>query len=220
MLNFLNPCLSVCIRGCKIRSLIFCLLVLLALSTLSSAHAHVVVYPKEAAPGSYEMFTIRVPNEKDSATTKLRLDIPAKSVRISHVEAVPGWKYELEKNTSGENEGVTWTATGPGLPPEEFIEFKIIGKVDEEASELVWKAYQTYAKEGVIEWTGEKGSKTPASVTTLRARAASGGNSHGLINIALILGFGAFFLAFVTLLIVLRNASGSVKPTPSPSAPK
>ena len=79
------------------------------------ASAHVVVYPKEATQGSYEVFTVRVPSEKESATVKVEVKFPLDSVAVSRFEPKAGWKYEITKDAAGKITGVTWTATGDGL---------------------------------------------------------------------------------------------------------
>lgn len=174
-----------------------------------SAAAHVVVYPREAKAGSYEVFTVRCPNEKDTPTMKLELDIPASEIAIHNYEPVPGWKAELEMDTSGNATKITWTTEGEGLLPHQFGEFKIMGKIDSEAKSITWKAHQTYTgSNGVVDWTGEAGSKSPASVTKLSsgdkaAMAGQAGNSaqskmaFNLALAALIVGVIAALVAFM-----------------------
>ena len=50
-------------------------LTVVLLPTLSWAHA--VVFPRQSAPGAYEKYVLRVPNEKAVATTKVELRFPA-----------------------------------------------------------------------------------------------------------------------------------------------
>jgi uncharacterized protein YcnI len=52
------------------------------------------------------------------------------------------------------------------------------GKVEKDAKDLSWKAYQTYKDNSVVEWVGAEGSDKPASVTKVKA-AAAGADSHG-----------------------------------------
>ncbi|MDR6878486.1 YcnI family protein [Bacillus sp. 3255] len=143
------------------------------------ASAHVTVYPKEATQGSYEKFTVRVPSEKDIPTVKVEVKFPLDAVAISRFEPKAGWKYELAKDSAGKITGVTWTATGDGLASTEFGEFNLQGKVADTATQIVWKAYQTYKDGSVVEWVGADGSDKPASVTTVKAKAGAVTNSHG-----------------------------------------
>ena len=141
------------------------------------ASAHVTVQPPDVAANSYQVFTVRVPSEsKGVSTTKVQVKI-AEGAAVSRVEPKVGWAHELEKNADGAIIGVTWTAEGTGLSETEFTEFRMSGKVSEDAKELVWKAYQTYSDSSVVEWTGAAGSDKPAAVQVVTA--AAGGDGHG-----------------------------------------
>ncbi|HEY1170636.1 MAG TPA: DUF1775 domain-containing protein [Verrucomicrobiae bacterium] len=171
-------------------------------------HAHVVVHPREAKAGSYETFSVRCPNEKDKATLKVELEIPAKDVAIHHYETKPGWKIAMEKNTSGDATKLTWTAEGEGLLPDQFVEFRIMGKINADAQSIVWKAHQTYAGDEVVAWTGEPGTKTPASVTKLNAVAkntetavTTTASDDGKAKLAFNVALGALVLSVVALLM-------------------
>ncbi|WP_308635648.1 YcnI family copper-binding membrane protein [Paenibacillus silvisoli] len=143
------------------------------------ASAHVTVQPKEAAQNSYEVFSVRVPSEKENVTTKvIKVKIPD-GVKVSRVEPKAGWKYELETNAETKAiASVTWTAEGDGLAQTEFTDFRISGKVAADAKELVWKAYQTYSDNSLVEWVGGDGADYPASVTTVTAGTGES-DGHG-----------------------------------------
>jgi len=144
------------------------------------ASAHVNVYPKEVTQGTYEVFTVRVPNESESPTTKVEVKFPVQDVAVSRVEAKPGWNYELVKNDDGKVTGVIWTAAGDGLLASEFGDFKISAKVGDGANQIIWKAYQTYKDGNIVEWIGGDGADKPASVTLVKPKpAGSGTDSHG-----------------------------------------
>jgi len=177
------------------RVVLFSLVLVVSVLVSFRASAHVVVFPREAKPGSYEAFSVRCPNEKDKATVKLELEIPANEVAIHQYEPKPGWKVAVEKDTSGNATKVTWTAEGEGLLAGQFVEFRIMGKIDADAKAIGWKAFQTYEGNEVVAWTGEAGSKTPAPVTKLSASAKSaetvapvveeGGKAKLAFNVAL-----------------------------------
>jgi uncharacterized protein YcnI len=143
------------------------------------ASAHVTVQPNQTTQGAYEVFTVRVPTEKDTPTVKVEVKIPAE-VAVSRFEPKPGWTYALTKDASGKITSVVWTATDAGLTSTEFGDFKMQGKVDDSAQQLTWKAYQTYKDGSVVEWTGAPDAKTPASITTVNAKPAGAAtDSHG-----------------------------------------
>ncbi|MBW7460709.1 YcnI family protein, partial [Paenibacillus sepulcri] len=127
------------------------------------ASAHVTVQPAETTQGTYEVFTVRVPSEEENVTTKsVQVKVP-EGAAVSRVQPKPGWKVELEKTAENAIASITWTAEGEGLAQTEFDEFRIQGRVADDAKELVWKAYQTYSDNTVVEWVGADGSDHPAS---------------------------------------------------------
>jgi len=134
--------------------------------TLSWAHA--VVFPRTSAPGAYEKYVLRVPNEKDIATTKVELRVPA-GVRVTSFADVPGWKLEIVTDSAKAITAAIWTGT---LPPKRFVEFPFVAVNPKTDAKIEWPAYQTYADSLRVEWTGPEGSKAPASVTTIAAAVA------------------------------------------------
>ncbi|RKN66121.1 YcnI family protein [Paenibacillus ginsengarvi] len=155
--------------------LAICLIAMMMFAGIASAH--VTVLPNETSQGKYEVFTLRVPTEKEIATVKVEVKFPA-GVTVSRFEPKFGWKYDVTKDGSGKITSVIWTATGEGFGATEFGEFKMSGKVENDAKDLLWKAYQTYKDGSVVEWVGAEGSDKPASVTKVKA-AAAGADSHG-----------------------------------------
>ena len=145
------------------------------------ALAHVTVWPRTAAPGGYERYVVRVPNEKNTATTRVEIHFPAE-VRISSFLEVPGWNLEVLTDSAGKITGAVWTGT---LPPKRFIEFPFIGVNPKSGTtRLVWPAFQTYADGEVVQWTGPAGSKRPASATELTTRSAGGSSATLCVAIA------------------------------------
>ncbi|AJY76906.1 YcnI family protein [Paenibacillus beijingensis] len=147
------------------------------LLSAGTASAHVSVTPAETKQGSYEVFTVRVPTEKQSSTTKLEVKFP-EGVSISRVKPLPGWTYTLDKDAEGGNTAITWTAQAQGIADGEFEEFHLQGKVADDAGQLVWKAYQTYADGSVVEWVGAAGTEEPASVTKVQPGRGAGAEDH------------------------------------------
>ncbi|WP_219838593.1 YcnI family protein [Paenibacillus sp. R14(2021)] len=145
----------------------------------SMASAHVTVQPKQTTQGGYEVFAVRVPSEKENVTTTaVKVKVPD-GVKVSRVEPKAGWKYELERAADTKAiTSITWTSEGSGLTQTEFTDFRISGKVADDATQLVWKAYQTYSDKSVVEWVGGEGADYPASVTTVTAGTGEG-DSHG-----------------------------------------
>lgn len=195
-----------------------CLIAMMMFAGIASAH--VTVLPNESTQGKYEVFTVRVPTEKEIATVKVEVRFPT-GVTVSRFEPKFGWKYDVTKDSTGKITSVTWTATGEGLGATEFGEFKMSGKVDNDAKDLAWKAYQTYKDGSVVEWVGAEGSDKPASVTKVKAAApgttdshghdtgvsSSGGDAHagGGSNTPLYLSIAAVVIAALALVLSLRK---------------
>ncbi len=176
------------------------------------AHAHVTVWPRTASHGAYERYVVRVPNEKDVATTRVEIRFPAE-VRISSFLDVPGWKLEVVTDSAGKITGAVWTGN---LPPKRFVEFPFVAVNPKEGARVVWPAFQTYEGNQIVEWTGPEGSKTPASVTTLTARPATGAaadstarravaSNGGGSSTPLYVSLAALALALVSLGLSLRR---------------
>jgi len=61
------------------------------------AHAHIVVEPKGAAPGSYTKLTFRVGHGCDAAATTAIVVTFPDDVKIAHAQPKPGWTLEVKK---------------------------------------------------------------------------------------------------------------------------
>lgn len=182
--------------------------------TAGTASAHITVSPKTTKTGAYEKYTVRVPVEKDINTTQIRLEVP-QGVKLSTVKPLPGWDFELEKDTEGRATAIVWKANAGGLKKGEFAEFDLVGANPKEvgSGSLTWKSTQTYADGTVVEWTGAADSKTPASVTTLTQGTSDhshGGDEHAEptahderpfteTTLPLLLSGGALLLALISL---------------------
>ena len=158
------------------------------------AFAHAVVFPRTSAPGAYERYVLRVPNEKTSATTRVEIRFP-KEVRVTAFEDVAGWQLEVLTDSAKRIVGAVWTGS---LAPQRFVEFPFMAANPKEGGKLVWPAYQAYADGERVEWTGEEGSKRPASVTTLARDGRLGASTN-------VVGWAALALAVVSLGLVMRR---------------
>ena len=153
--------------------LVAALLLVLTVPTVLFGHA--VLFPKKSATGAYEKYVLRVPNEKDVATTRVEIRFPA-DVRVTAFADVAGWQLEVLTDSSRKIIGAVWTGT---LPPKRFVEFPFVGANPKTAGSLTWPTFQTYASGERVEWTGAAGSKSPASVTTIAAPDSSVAGAPG-----------------------------------------
>lgn len=132
----------------------------------SIASAHVTVSPKTSATGAWETYTLKVPVEKDVATTKVTIKAP-EGVEVMSYQPVPGWTYSAEKDTSGKVKTFTFEATGEGIQAGQFQQFVFVAKNPDKATKAAWDAFQYYKDGSIVEWTGGEGSDSPHSITDI-----------------------------------------------------
>lgn len=163
------------------------------LALVPVASAHVTVQPEEIPAGGFTRLDVRVPTERDDAsTTKVELQFPPGFLSVS-TEPVPGWdakivKRKLDKpveqfgeQVSEEVGQVSFTANGQaaGIGPGEFQDFGLSMSVPDKAgSTLTFKAVQTYSSGEVVRWIGPPDSEGPAPQVKLAAAEAEGAASE------------------------------------------
>ena len=183
--------------------------------------AHVVVTPAKAGVGSWVIFNVSVPNEKNVANTQLKLLLPAGLGSVSPT-VKPGWKISVEKDASGTPSAIVWS--GGSLPSEFRDDFTFSAQVPSKPVDLAWKAYQTYQGGLVVGWDVdptdpsakdpevlEKTGKGPFSVTKVvddldadamkmaPAKAAEPAAESPTANVALLVSIVALLVGIVAL---------------------
>ena len=177
------------------RRLVLPAAVLAALMLAASASAHANISPPVALAKHDQVFTLAVPTEKDVATTKVELDLPAGFAIDSFVPA-PGWKRVTSVTGSPASKSVTWT--GGSVPSGEDAAFSFLAGSNS-ANTLVFTVKQTYADGSVVTWSGPETSDTPSP--TVEFRSSLGGSSGAPIGvIALVLAVVALVVAVMGLL--------------------
>lgn len=176
---------------------------LLLIALMGVAGAHSTVFPKTVNADSYEKFTVRVPVEKESATVKVRVDMPEGFV-ISRVKPLAGWTYELAKGADGKAvKAITWS--GGKIEPGEFQEFEFQGKSAKDPGKYAFPSYQTYADGETVAWTGPSDAKTPAPVVEVKATGAAVDAPKGANPLTTAAAYGGLLLGGAALLIALRR---------------
>ncbi|WDM11403.1 YcnI family protein [Streptomyces lavenduligriseus] len=166
------------------------------------AFAHVTVQPEgTAAKGGYAVVDVKVPNERDDAsTTKVEISLPADHPIASVMpQPVPGWKATVTKSKldkpmtmHGEKideavSKVTWTADGKGIEPGFFQKFPLsLGALPENTDQLVFKALQTYSDKEVVRWieVPQEGQDEPENPAPVLKLAAAAEDEHGSASAA------------------------------------
>ncbi|MFG2868122.1 YcnI family protein [Streptomyces sp. NPDC048338] len=173
----------------------------LALSSVAllsgTAFAHVSVQPQgEAAKGGYATVNVKVPNERDNASTvKVEVNFPVDHPLASVMpQPVPGWKAVVTKSELAkplELHGkkitqavtkVTWTSDGAKIGAGQFQQFPLsLGQLPEDTDQLVLKAVQTYDNNEVVRWIEEskEGAAEPQNPAPVLKLSAATGDHHG-----------------------------------------
>lgn len=222
---------TVGVRG-ALRSAVIAAFAATGLLTAGVAQAHVTLAPDSAAAGSWTTFAVKVPNESDTASTvKLVLRMPPGVTSASYAP-VPGWVVKLTKEKLStpikSEEGtvsevvseITWTATGGGIEPGQFVPFGLTIPVPEVAGQdLTFKAVQTYDDGKVSRWIGNPESEEPAPTVKVTASVgdhsgdggepAGGGSGHDEALTWAALALAAFALMVGIAALVHSGRSGS-----------
>jgi periplasmic copper chaperone A len=172
----------------KIRSYILGAAVAAPLALAATAGAHVTLQPEEAPAGGFTRLDVRVPNERDNAsTTKVVVQFPPGFLSVS-TEPVQGWNTKvtmrkLDKPVEQFGEQVTEevgriTFSGGSIGPGEFQDFGLsLGVPDKAGSTLTFKSLQTYSNGEVVRWIGPPDSEEPAPQVKLTAAEDEGGGA-------------------------------------------
>ena len=135
----------------------------------SAAFADVTVQPSSLPKGASDVpVGFAVPNESTSgaSTVKLEIDFPTATPLLdAHAEAIAGWTSAVEMAQLPKpittDDGtitqaiskVTWTATGAGIGPDEYLTFNVlVGTVPSKGNQVVFKAIQTYSDGTTVNW--------------------------------------------------------------------
>jgi hypothetical protein len=128
-----------------------CLVAAAWLAGAGQALAHVEVLPGEVAAGESTEFTIRVPNERDVPTTRVRVEFPSQVTVFSFAEPPAGWGMAPLRANDGRFRGVVYG--GGRIPVGRYADFRLLGTPFEEGL-AAWPARQTYADGQGKPWTG------------------------------------------------------------------
>ena len=162
-----------------------------ALAVPAAARAHVTVQPASAAAGAETVLAVRVPNERDDASTvKVDVRMPPGFASASW-EAVPGWTVRAVKEKLAtpiqtddgpidEQIGeIIWTAASrkDGIAPGEYRDFPLSVVIPGKPGQtLTFKALQTYSNGDVVRWIGAPDADEPAPRVQLTAASAASGS--------------------------------------------
>jgi uncharacterized protein YcnI len=158
-----------------------------------AASAHVTLQPEAVTAGDFTRLDVRVPNERDNAsTTKVEVRFPPGFLSVS-TEPVPGWNAEVSmrkldkpveqfgERVTEEVDRLTLTAQGEAnaIGPGQFRDFGLsVGVPDKPGATLKFPAVQTYSSGEVVRWIGPEDAESPAPQVKLTAAGAEAGGSQ------------------------------------------
>lgn len=184
------------------RAIVVSLAILVAPSIV---FAHAVVFPKTSAPGAYEKYVLRVPNERDIPTVKVEIRFPD-GLRVVSFGEVAGWKLQVLADSTQRVTGAIWTGV---LPKERFVEFPFVAVNPKDSVSVTWPTYQTYESGERVEWIGPDTSYTPVSSTLIvDSTPAPVEVSRTSLYVSII----ALLFALTALAIALRPRNVDVNP--------
>jgi uncharacterized protein YcnI len=142
-----------------------------------AAQAHVSLNPKSVTANSFGRLDVRVPNERDDASTKsVVLYFPSGFYSASY-KRVWGWtaKVSMRKlatpvpsadgDITEEVAKITWRATTKSnwIAPGSFEEFGLSMRIPNKPNAtLFFPARQAYSSGEIVNWSGAAGSQSPA----------------------------------------------------------
>lgn len=153
-----------------------------ALGVAGPATAHVTLQPNEVPADGFTRLNVRVPNERDDAsTTTVQVQFPPGFYSVSY-EPVAGWSVDMKmrklkkpaeqfgEKVTEEVAQVSISTTGAGIAPGQFMDFGLSLRMPNKPGEaLTFKALQTYDSGEVVRWIGPPDAEEPAPQVTLTA---------------------------------------------------
>ncbi|HWH15785.1 MAG TPA: DUF1775 domain-containing protein, partial [Miltoncostaeaceae bacterium] len=113
----------------------------LVLAVPAAASAHVHVLPTRVTQGEPAEFTVRVPNERDIASTVVEVAFPEAVTVYALGVPPPGFTVRERRAADGRLTGATWRGT---IPVGRYQDFTFLG-TPLRSGTTVWPSRQTYA---------------------------------------------------------------------------
>lgn len=158
----------------------------------AAASAHVTLQPAEVPAGEFKRLDVRVPNERDDASTrKVEVKFPPGFIFVSH-EPVRGWRTQVRmakldepvevfgEEQTEQVDTITFSTKGAGVRPGQFQDFGLsVGLPEKPGTTLTFRALQTYSSGEVVRWIGSPDADEPAPQVKLTAAAGPDAAAHG-----------------------------------------
>jgi periplasmic copper chaperone A len=153
----------------------------LSLAAPAAADAHVTLNPRSVTANSFGRLDVRVPTERDDASTRTVVLIFPDGFYDAGWKRVIGWKATVRKvklatpvqtadgPITERVDRITWRARTKAdqIAPGSFEEFGLSMRIPDVTGTLTFKALQYYSSGEIVRWTGAPGSETPAPTVTV-----------------------------------------------------
>jgi len=160
------PAITTSTRERALRRALPAVFVVLLCAATPAAYGHAVVQPTASRPAEQQIYTLTVPNERDSDVVSVSLQVPP-DVDSVLVEEKPGWDARLQRE--GDRVAVVrWS--GGRIAGDQYDTFRFIARNPVQAGELEWKVIQRYT-DATDRWIGPPDSEQPAARTELSESA-------------------------------------------------
>lgn len=138
----------------------------LLLLTGSLAWGHVDVDPRQSLPNKWETYTLNVPTETEIPTIAVRLQVP-QEFEVEMVGHTQVWQISKSRDERGYIRDITWS--GSQIPPQTFVELKLLVRNPTAPGLYVWKIEQVYEDNSTALWEAQ--TQIMAADNTLAQRA-------------------------------------------------
>jgi uncharacterized protein YcnI len=127
------------------------------------AAGHIDVLPATVTEGQAGELVVRVPNERDVATTRVAVEVPREMTVYALADPPPGWSVATRKGSDGRIRTVIWS--GGRIGAGRYADFRMLGTAFA-TGDVAWPARQTYADGQVKPWTAAPEAEGEASAET------------------------------------------------------
>lgn len=135
---------------------------LIALATLTTVSAHVMVSPTQSKAGAAQKYEVRVHNESKVAATSVDLSIPDGVIVTDVAKTAAG--TATTKMTGNRITSISWQID---VQPNKYVALPFTATNPDGAADLHWNLREHLADGSVVDWSDKPGSKEKGSVTKL-----------------------------------------------------
>ncbi len=162
----------------------------------SLAWGHVDVDPRQSLPNKWETYTLNVPTETEIPTIAVRLQVP-QEFEVEMVGHTQVWQISKSRDERGHIRDITWS--GSQIPPQTFVELKLLVRNPKAPGLYVWKIEQVYEDHSTALWEAQ--TQIMAADNSLAQRAEEAWRSAQIATTVSLVAIG--IAATLIIIVVL-----------------